>query len=41
MIDKLNKLKNRYLELTDEIGKSEVIANHEHWQKLVKEHSEL
>ena len=41
MIDKLNKLKNRYEELSVEIAKSEVIANHEQWQKFVKEHSEL
>lgn len=41
MIDKLTNLKNRYIELTQEISKSEVIANHEEWQKLVKEHSDL
>lgn len=41
MRDKLNRLKQRYSELTEEISKSEVIANHEEWQKLVKEHSEI
>lgn len=41
MFDKLDAMKQRFNELTEEIGKSEVIANQELWQKLVKEHAEL
>ena len=41
MFDKLAAMKQRFNELTEEIGKSEVIANQELWQKLVKEHAEL
>ena len=41
MRDKLSRLKERYIELTSEISKSEVIANHDEWQKLVKEHSDI
>ncbi len=41
MFDKLEIMKKRYEELTEEIGKSEVIANQELWRALVKEHAEL
>lgn len=41
MFDKLEGIRKRYNELTIEIGKSEVIANQELWQKLIKEHAEL
>ena len=41
MFDKLEGIRKRYDELTIEIGKSEVIANQELWQKLIKEHAEL
>ena len=41
MNEKLEEISKRYEYLTEEIGKSEVIANQELWQKLVKEHSEL
>lgn len=41
MRDKLNRLKDRFNELTELISRSEVIADHENWQKLVKEHSEI
>ena len=41
MLDKLNKLKERYAFLTEEIGKSEVISKRDEWQKLVKEHAEI
>lgn len=40
MIDKLEAIKKKYEELTEEIGKSEVIANQELWRKLLKEHAE-
>ena len=41
MLDKLNKLKERYAFLTEEIGKSEVISKRDEWQKLIKEHAEI
>ena len=41
MRDKLKRLKSRYEELTGQISDSEIIADHERWQKLVKEHSDI
>ncbi len=41
MIDKLEKIEERYEELTKRIGDPEVIANNREWQKLAKEHSDL
>ncbi|MDR3216053.1 MAG: peptide chain release factor 1 [Clostridiaceae bacterium] len=41
MFDKLDAMQKRYAELTAEIGKPDVIADQELWQKLVKEHSTL
>jgi len=41
MFDKLDAIKARYELLTEEVGKSEVIADQERWQKLIKERSEL
>lgn len=41
MFEKLAEIKQRYEELTKQISDSEIIANQELWQKLVKEHAEL
>ena len=41
MFNKLEKAKQRYEFLTEEIAKPEVIANNNEWKKLVKEHSGL
>ncbi|MDD4290671.1 MAG: peptide chain release factor 1 [Clostridia bacterium] len=41
MFDKLKALKKKYEDLSEEIGKPEVIAHREEWQRLVKEHSQL
>ncbi len=41
MQNKLQNIKEKYLQLTEEISKPEVIANQSEWQKLVKEHSSL
>ena len=41
MLEKLEKLVERYDFLTDEISKPEVIADNNGWKKLVKEHSNL
>lgn len=41
MFEKLEEIKKRYEELTKQISDSEIIANQELWQKLVKEHAEL
>lgn len=41
MNEKLEAIQQKYDQLTEEIGKSEVIANQELWQKLVKEHADL
>ena len=41
MLEKLEKLVERYDHLTEEIAKPEVIADNNSWKKLVKEHSNL
>ncbi|HCX65058.1 MAG TPA: peptide chain release factor 1 [Eubacteriaceae bacterium] len=41
MLDKLEFLENRYIELGEQIGDPEVINNQNEWKKLVKEHSHL
>ncbi len=41
MFDKLEKIRTRYQYLTEQISKSEVIANNNEWKKLVKEHSNI
>lgn len=41
MINKLDKIIERYNFLTQEVSKPEVIADNRSWQKLVKEHSDL
>jgi peptide chain release factor 1 len=41
MFDKLEASKKRFLELENELAKSDVIANQELYTKLVKEHSSL
>ena len=41
MLEKLEKLVDRYNFLTEEIAKPEVIADNNTWKKLVKEHSNL
>lgn len=41
MFDKLKKMKERYLELTDKLADPAVISNQQEWQKVAKEHSAL
>ena len=41
MLEKLEKLVERYNYLTEEIAKPEIIADNNAWKKLVKEHSNL
>ncbi len=41
MLDKLKKMKERYLELTDKLADPAIIAKQEEWQKVAKEHSSL
>ncbi len=41
MFDKLEKIRTRYIFLTEQISKKEVIANNNEWKKLVKEHSNI
>ena len=41
MVEKLEKIAQRYKFLTEEIAKPEVIADNNSWKKLVKEHSSL
>jgi len=41
MLERLETMKKRFDELTEQISKSEVIANQELWRALVKEHAEL
>ena len=41
MFEKLKKMKERYLELTDKLADPAVIARQDEWQKVAKEHSAL
>ena len=41
MYDKLKIVEKRYNELTEEIGKPEVIADQNTWRKLMKEHASM
>ena len=41
MFERLEKMRARYLELTDLIARPEVVARQEEWQKYVKEHAAL
>jgi len=41
MLEKLEKIVEKYEELTKKVGDPEIIADNRTWQKLVKEHSEL
>lgn len=41
MIDKLEKIVEKYDELTQKVGDPQIIADNRTWQKLVKEHSDL
>ena len=41
MFDKLSKMKEHYLELTDRLADPAVIARQDEWQKVAKEHSAL
>ena len=41
MFEKLEFMRTRFKELNELIGKPEVVAKQEEWQKLVKEHSQI
>ena len=41
MIEKLEKIVEKYNELTQKVGDPDIIADNRSWQKLVKEHSDL
>jgi len=41
MLDKLRQMKDRYNELTEQLGDGSVISDQERWQKIAKEHSAL
>lgn len=41
MFEKLDFMRARFVELNELIGKPEIVAKQEEWQKLVKEHSQL
>ena len=41
MFEKLEAIKERYEALSEEISRSDVIANQELWRKLMKEHADL
>lgn len=41
MFEKLDLMRARFAELNELIGKPEIVAKQEEWQKLVKEHSQL
>ncbi|MPW26184.1 peptide chain release factor 1 [Alkalibaculum sp. M08DMB] len=41
MLDKLESVESRYIDLEEKVSDPEVIANQNEWRKLVKEHSKL
>ncbi len=41
MLEKIKQLENRYQELGEEMGKPEVVSDHEQYSKLAKEYSDL
>lgn len=41
MFEKLDFMRTRFAELNELIGKPEIVAKQDEWQKLVKEHSQL
>ncbi|MBQ8178386.1 MAG: peptide chain release factor 1 [Clostridia bacterium] len=41
MFEKLDLMRARFAELNELIGKPEIVAKQEEWQKLVKEHSQI
>ena len=41
MFQKLDEVEKRYEEITKKISDPEIIANHEEWKNLMKEHSEI
>ena len=41
MFERLEKLRLRYIELSDLIGRPEIVARQDEWQKLVKEHAAI
>ena len=41
MFEKLDFMRARFVELNELIGKPEIVAKQDEWQKLVKEHSQL
>jgi peptide chain release factor 1 len=41
MFDKLERINEKYEQLTEMIGDSQVIADQERWRGLMKEHAEL
>ena len=41
MFQKLDEVEKRYEEITKKISDPEIIANHEEWKNLMKEHAEI
>ncbi len=41
MFEKLDLMRKRFLELNELIGKPEIVARQDEWQKLVKEHAQI
>lgn len=41
MIEKLEAVEKKYIELTEKVADPEIIAKHEEWRKLAKEHASL
>ena len=41
MIEKLEAVENKYIELTKRIADPKIIARQEEWRELTKEHSSL
>lgn len=41
MLDRLEELQKRYIELSDKINDPDIISNNELWRKLMKEHSDI
>jgi peptide chain release factor 1 len=41
MIEKLKALKEKFMQITEQIADPEIIADQPQWQKLCKEHADL
>ena len=41
MLDRLEELEKKYIELSDKINDPDIISDNELWRRLMKEHSDI